>query len=331
MSKRTKNAIDGKRVLDIPLDQLLPDPHQPRERFKESDLEELAISIENQGLRQLPTVNFAFRKADKDYYYINAGERRWRAHKKRGKLTMQCIVEEESYDGKRDVKRRLAQAAENSSRVPHTHGEIINLVEEVVRDEAERRGVQYGSVQIGLERVAKAFGKSVEWAKNYYTLTGLLPELREMLDEDMGDNRLNFSVGIALARAPADVQIQLLRDAEPHFKRGGHAAGYRFIAQKARQIREARGEKVRGHGTDDRIRLARTVDRLRRLGEGLCGDRRSTEYTNWIGSLLNGMSVIEINVLLSDIKFGLQVFEELRDILGAKKSAGCTHLLVVRK
>lgn len=325
------NAAAGKRILDIPLDQLLPDPHQPREKFNEIELEELATSIKNQGQQQLPTVNFAYRKGGRDYYYIRAGERRWRAHKKLGKPSMQCVVEEESYDGKHNVKRRLAQAAENSSRVPHTHGEIIKLVEEVVLDVTKERGVQYGSVRIGLERVAKAFGKSTQWAENYYTLTGLLPELREMLDEDTGGNRLNLPIGMALARAPADVQLKLLRDAEPYFKRGGHAAGYHFIVRGARKIRESRGEKVRGRGSDDRIRLIRTVERLRKLGEGLSGDLRTTEFRQWLGSVLKEIPLPEINLMLTEIKQGFWAFAELRSICEARKKAGPINLSIIKK
>lgn len=324
-------ATTGKRILDIPLDQLLPDPHQPREKFNEMDLKELATSIKNQGQQQLPTVNFAFKKEGKDHYYIRAGERRWRAHKKLEKPSMQCVVEEEPYDGKHSVRRRLAQAAENSSRVPHTHGEIIKLVEEVVQDVVKERGVQYGAIQIGLERVAKAFGKSLAWATGYHTLTGLLPELREMLDEDTGGNRLNFSVGTALARAPTDVQLKLLRDAEPYFKKGGHAAGYSFIVRKVREIRESRGEKVRGRGSDDRIRLVRTVERLRKLGDGLVGDRRTTEYRQWVESLLKEISLPEISIMLSEIKQGLWVFAELRNMCEARKKGGTVNLSVVKK
>ena len=326
------STITGKRILDIPLDQLLPDPHQPREKFNERDLEELATSIESQGLQQLPTVNFAFRKEGRDYYYIHAGERRWRALKKRNKSSVQCVVEEKIYGGTRDVGRRLAQASENSARVPHTHGEIIKLVEEVVQDEVRKRGGQYGSVQIGLERVAKAFGKGIGWATNYHTLTGLLPKLREMLEEDTEGNRLNFRVGIALARAPTDVQLKLLHDAEPRFRKGGHAAGYRFIVQKAREIRESRGEKVRGRGSsDDRILLITTVERLRKLGEGLCGDRRSTQYRQGAESLLKEISLPEINVMLSEIKQGLWAFAELRNMCEARKKGSTVNLSVVKK
>lgn len=320
-AKPIRNASDGNEkkrgpvILEIPLDQLLPDPHQPRVKFRQQALKGLAESIKSQELQQLPTVHFAYHAAGKDYYYIHAGERRWRAYKMLGKHAIQCVVEEGTYDGKRSVKRRLAQGAENFSREPQTHSEIITLVEDVIREEVEKRGVRYGSVQIALQVVSRAFGKSLGWATNYQTLTGLVPELRDMLDEDAEGQRLNFSVGMALARAPADVQKQLLRDAEPYFKKGGHRAGYRFIVRRCREIREARGEKVRDARSDDRDRLTRTAERLRKLGEDFCGDLSHTEYENWVGSLLVEMQIPTIEVALSNIKFGLQFFTRMRNKL----------------
>lgn len=331
MNKETRSDTTGMLVLNIPLAQLLRDPHQPRKKFRENELEELATSIENQGLQQLPTVNFAYKKDGKDYYYIKAGERRWRACRMLNKTAMQCVVEEKSYGGMRNVNRRLAQAAENSSRVPQTHGEIIELVEEVIRDEIKKRnGKQHGAIQAGLGRVAKAFGKSIGWVTNYQTLTGLVPELREMLDKDERGVRLNFSIGMALARAPADVQKRLLCDAEPHFKKGGHAAGYRFIVWNARKIREARGEKVRGCSDTDTIRIKRTTDRLRRLAEGLYGELRTTEYVKWVESLLDKMLTSEIEAMRNNVKLGVQFFTELLDMLETKKATRA-RLSVVKR
>lgn len=58
----------------IRLDQIQPNPDQPRKAFDEIALTELSASIEAQGLIQPITV----RPAD-DGYQITAGERRWRA------------------------------------------------------------------------------------------------------------------------------------------------------------------------------------------------------------------------------------------------------------
>ncbi|MFZ3044183.1 MAG: ParB/RepB/Spo0J family partition protein [Minisyncoccia bacterium] len=326
-------------VLDIPIDQILPDPHQPRRKFKESELEELGGSIADQGLQQLPVVNPAFKKGGKDFYYIKAGERRWRTYVKRGLPSMLCVVEKIRYDGKRNADRRLAQAAENSSRVPLTHGEIIELVEEIVQEEIKKRGARHGAIQMGLVRVAKAFGQKVSWANGYWTLTGLVPELREMLDEDENGNRLNFHAATALAplkvaanSEDADTQAGVLRDAEPYFKKGGHAAGYAFIVRRVREIRLSRGEKIQGRrARDEKAKLMRTVERMLGLANSVCGERHSTEYKKYVESLLDKMSVIEVDETLSNLKLGLQTFNGLLGILQAKREKNYKPFAIVKK
>lgn len=61
-------------VRNMPVSALQPHPHQPRRRFEESALDELAASIAEQGVLQ-PIVVRPHRQG----YQIVAGERRWRA------------------------------------------------------------------------------------------------------------------------------------------------------------------------------------------------------------------------------------------------------------
>jgi ParB family chromosome partitioning protein len=60
----------------IPLDQIEPNPEQPRKIFDEQALRELAASILVRGLKQPITV----RPIGDDAYQLVMGERRWRAH-----------------------------------------------------------------------------------------------------------------------------------------------------------------------------------------------------------------------------------------------------------
>ena len=51
-----KGLFDSGRVLFLPVDVILPNPHQPRRTFVQSELEELARSIQELGLLQPLTV-----------------------------------------------------------------------------------------------------------------------------------------------------------------------------------------------------------------------------------------------------------------------------------
>lgn len=75
------------RVVDV--NKLAPNPFQPRERFDEEKLSELADSLESRGDIQPIVV----REHEKGYQII-AGERRWRAAKLAGMKTIPVLVRE---------------------------------------------------------------------------------------------------------------------------------------------------------------------------------------------------------------------------------------------
>jgi len=81
---RQKSAIDPAErvniVLNIPIDHIRPNPHQPRTDFKVEALEELASSIEKHGLIQPITVRYLGQKR----FELISGERRLRATKLAG-------------------------------------------------------------------------------------------------------------------------------------------------------------------------------------------------------------------------------------------------------
>lgn len=67
-------------VLNIPVDHIRPNPHQPRKEFKEEALEQLSSSIEKHGLIQPITVRYLGEKR----FELISGERRLRATKMAG-------------------------------------------------------------------------------------------------------------------------------------------------------------------------------------------------------------------------------------------------------
>lgn len=78
---------DRKKVVEIPIDKIVPNPSQPRRSFSEQELDGLAASIQANGLLQPLTV----RKVDGNYELI-AGERRLRACRIAGLNSVSCIV-----------------------------------------------------------------------------------------------------------------------------------------------------------------------------------------------------------------------------------------------
>src|SRR6185369_17722321 len=80
---------DDDALLEVAIDQVHPNPNQPRKAFESNSLDELAASIRTSGVIQPVIV----RRAGEGYQLI-AGERRWRAARLAGLDRIPAIVRE---------------------------------------------------------------------------------------------------------------------------------------------------------------------------------------------------------------------------------------------
>src|SRR5689334_19261533 len=76
-------------TLNLPIDDIQPNPLQPRRVFQNDRLEELAQSIRANGIIQPLVVRFV-----DGHYQLVAGERRWRAAKLAEVATVPVVVRE---------------------------------------------------------------------------------------------------------------------------------------------------------------------------------------------------------------------------------------------
>lgn len=91
--KPVKEEGASKKDNEVPLNSVHPNPDQPRTNFKQEEIEELAASIEKDGLLQPILV----RPIGKGYQII-AGERRWQACKSLGLDTVSVHIREADDD-----------------------------------------------------------------------------------------------------------------------------------------------------------------------------------------------------------------------------------------
>jgi ParB family chromosome partitioning protein len=76
-------------IAEVPVDQISPNPHQPRQAINQDELRELAHSIAEHGLIQPLIVTQVGER-----YQLIAGERRWRASRLAGLATVPVVVKE---------------------------------------------------------------------------------------------------------------------------------------------------------------------------------------------------------------------------------------------
>lgn len=115
---RTKARPTDNATSRVRVDQLLPDPFQPREVVDPAALDELTASVESDGLIQPIVVRRS--PNNDDAFLVMAGQRRWFAIRKLGWKHVDVIIRE--LDDEYEI--RLLQSAENK----HRRG--ISLVEE---------------------------------------------------------------------------------------------------------------------------------------------------------------------------------------------------------
>lgn len=151
------------QVLLIPNDQIYPNPNQPRRVFDQEELVNLAISIRMNGILQPITV----RQTEKGYELVS-GERRLRASRLAGLITIPCIVVDVN-----NMKSAVFALIENLQR------QNLNYFEEALA--IERLMQEYG---ISQEDAARRLGKAPSTVSNKLRLLSLPEEARNCLMEN---------------------------------------------------------------------------------------------------------------------------------------------------
>lgn len=168
--------------LSLPISQVETCSSQPRKRFDDESLQELADSISQHGIIQPLTV----RKLSSGYYQIIAGERRWRAARLAGLQEVPVIVIEAD-------DRKAAELAM-----------IENLQREDLNPMEEAAGFQslIESYHMTQEEAAQRVGKSRSAVTNALRLLGLTPSVRKQVEEG------KLSAGHARALVPLSPSLQ---------------------------------------------------------------------------------------------------------------------------
>jgi ParB family transcriptional regulator, chromosome partitioning protein len=86
-----QNTSTGDSTTQLDIDKISPSPFQPRRAFDEIKLQELAMSVRNQGIIQPLVV-----RPKGERFELIAGERRWRAAMKAGLSTVPVVVRQAS-------------------------------------------------------------------------------------------------------------------------------------------------------------------------------------------------------------------------------------------
>ncbi len=155
-------VTEGDRVIQANVRDIKASPFQPRRRFDEEQIEELATSIRERGLIQPLVV----RKVGGAFELI-AGERRLRAVTRLGMSTVKVVVHEAT--DQEVAELALIENLQRADLTPLEEAEQYRLLQE-----------KFGMKQ---ETIAQHVGKSRAVIANMVRLLDLAPEVRNMLDQ----------------------------------------------------------------------------------------------------------------------------------------------------
>jgi len=148
--------------MQIDIDLIEPSPYQPRTRFREEALDELARSIQSSGIIQPLVVRSVGNR-----YQLIAGERRWRAAQRAGLNSVAAIV--------RQVPDELAL---EMTLVENIQREDLNAMEQARA--FERLMDEFNATQ---EAVAERTGKDRATVANAIRLLKLEPTIQDWIEE----------------------------------------------------------------------------------------------------------------------------------------------------
>lgn len=188
----TSNDISGNYVVgaiaNIPLEKIETNPFQPRNKFEEDTLNELAISIKEQGIIQPITV----RKLGYDKYQLISGERRLRAAKLAG------LSHVPTYIRVANDQQMLEMAL-----IENIHREDLNSLDIAI---SYQRLIE--ECKMTNEELSGRIGKDRSTITNYVRLLKLPPQVQLAIR----DNKISMGHARAIINIEnVDLQLEILR------------------------------------------------------------------------------------------------------------------------
>ena len=175
--------IKEERYAELDVEQLKPNPLQPRMKFDDQAIDELAQSIKESGIVQPVLV-----VADNGHYKIIVGERRWRAAQKAGLKKIPVMIRNLPLEKQLEI-----------SIIENIHREDLNPMEIALAFQRMSSELNYSQ-----QDIADKVGKDRTSVTNYLRLLKLPQEIRAGLIEE------NISMGHARALlALEEPEIQL--------------------------------------------------------------------------------------------------------------------------
>lgn len=197
--KKTSDLLMGKeeKYQEILLSKILEDPFQPRKEFTAADIDDLAESIKLHGVLSPITVRKTKVEGDdNECFALCYGERRYRAAKQAGLISIPAIVINGEIE---DIKEK--QLVENIQRKELSFDEIADTIKYLIDTKKMKK-----------KDIAKSLSKSNSYISLYYNYAKIDGYIKDLLTEKTKDITLIVEINKFLCNAEAGI-----RDAALHY------------------------------------------------------------------------------------------------------------------
>ncbi len=275
-----KESKPTDKLLMLPVDKIEPNPYQPRRKFDETKIAELAASIKKDGLNEPIVV----RQVKEGEFQLLMGDRRLRAHKLLGLLEIKSILRKAS-----DKEARRGALVENIQREDLTLIEEAEALKDLVAD-------QGGDIK----QTSAEIGKSELFINERLALL----ELPEAVQKFLDDGALNLSHAKVLLEVPNKVR----------YKAAEQAVRFGFSPDQLRgslqQQSQSDGGKKGRHKSTGNGEQAMSYNRLSSLVINLYDGLESYDFSKLKTSDERKTLFKQLALLEEQIQQGLKQLEE---------------------
>jgi ParB family transcriptional regulator, chromosome partitioning protein len=262
-----RESAASRKIITVPVRDIIPNSEQPRERFSEEAMEDLKRSIAENGVLEPPVV-----RKKGDFFELVAGERRYRAVRELNHETIEVIV----MDVESDEKMLILSLIENIQR------EDLNAIEEAhaYRQIMER-------LDTTQDEVSRIVGKSRSAVANTLRLLNLPERIQQMVREGIlapGSSRallpiedagLQYRLAVKIAESnlsarEAEDLVRRTLDRVPRPERGKTVSVHLEHVRERLQRILGTGVKIRGDERKGKVEIEYfSKDDLERIIETL--------------------------------------------------------------
>jgi len=263
---RAAEAPLASGLAEVPVEQISPNPYQPRKTFNEASIEELARSVREHGIVQPLVVT----RIGEHKYRLVAGERRFRAAQKAGLSTVPVVIKERTTDSDvlqialiENIQREDLNPIEEANAYHQLHEEFGLTQEEISKQVGKERSTIANFLRLmklpeGVKKLLASGQLSMGHARAILAVAS--PKKQEQLAERVVKRNLNVRQTEVLAaeKSPKAAEPEKQKDV---FTRDAEDKLSRTLRCKVEIDRKRRGGVIRARfGSEEE--LIRLVDEM---------------------------------------------------------------------